>query len=523
MNKKLEQLRYGLIASCQPVDDGPMDRPDIVAAMARAAVAGGALGLRIEGVENLAAARAAVDVPIIGIVKSDSPDTPVRITVSVDDVTGLVAAGADIVAYDATDRPRLHGRDDILKAILDAGAIAMADCSTLEDGIRAQAHGAAILGTTLSGYTDDTAQLGSEPDLKLVRAFRRLGGFVMAEGRYDAPEMSAEAIRAGADAITVGSSLTRLEVVTARFASAILSAKQESQLTGFAVDLGGTKTAAAYINAGKVVRRIERPTVGDAEPDAQVRLIAELLEELEYQTGDPLGVAVTGRIDAEGNWYAVNQNTLAKVTSVPLTQLLIAKVGPASVINDAAAATLAEHRLGSGRQHTNFAFITVSTGIGGGLVLNGQLHQSPNGLAGHIGFTSTPRGNVICGSGRFGTIESMASGRAIARAASDAGHQDMDARAVFEAANLGAPWAKTVVENSGHAVAEMAADLVVTLGVTRIALGGSIGLADGYLECVDGYLSTLPPLFSVDLIAAELGRDAPLFGVLLSMNKRLRR
>jgi N-acetylmannosamine-6-phosphate 2-epimerase/N-acetylmannosamine kinase len=520
MNKTLEQLRGTLIVSCQPVDDGPMDRPDIVAAMAKAAVAGGAGGLRIEGVENVAATRAVVDVPIIGIVKSDSSDTPVRITVSTNDVVALVAAGADIVAYDATDRPRLHNRDEILKAILDAGAIAMADCATLDDGKRALANGAVILGSTLSGYTDDTAQFGGGPDLELVRAFRKLDTFVMAEGRYDTPDQSAAAIRAGADAITVGSSLTRLEIVTQRFASAIYFAGQESKQTGFAIDLGGTKTAAAYIKGGKIIKHAQRPTRGDASPESQIDLIAELLQELGYQSGDPLGFAVTGRVDAQGHWYAVNHDTLTQVTAVPLLQLLSRKIGPASVINDAAAATLAEYRLGSGQRHENFAFITVSTGIGGGLVLNGHLHQSPNGLAGHLGFTSTLAGNVTCGSGRFGTIESVAGGRAIAQAASVAGHPNMDARAVFEAANSGAPWAKTIIENSAKSVAELAADLVATLGVTKIALGGSIGLADEYLAHVHDHLSSMPALFSVDLALAELGHEGPLFGALLNVNKK---
>ena len=76
----LTQLKNGLIASCQPVDDGPMDSPEIVAAMAKASVIGGAAGLRIEGIENLKAVRAVVDVPIVGIVKRDLPDSPVRIT-----------------------------------------------------------------------------------------------------------------------------------------------------------------------------------------------------------------------------------------------------------------------------------------------------------------------------------------------------------------------------------------------------------------------------------------------------------
>lgn len=202
-----------------------MDRPDIVAAMARAAVAGGAVGLRIEGVDNLRAVRPVVDVPIIGIVKTDLADSPVRITVTVEDALALADAGADIIAYDATPRMRPSAREDVLAAILGRGIIAMADCATLDDGRTALDGGAAILGSTLSGYTAETAGRDDGPDFELIAAFHALGAFVMAEGRVNTPELAAKAMLAGADAVTVGSALTRLEHVTEWFATAVRSAK----------------------------------------------------------------------------------------------------------------------------------------------------------------------------------------------------------------------------------------------------------------------------------------------------------
>jgi N-acylglucosamine-6-phosphate 2-epimerase len=221
----LSRIRGGLVASCQPVDDGPMDRPEIVAAMAQACVAGGAAALRIEGVDNLRAVRPVVDVPIIGIFKSDLDDTPVRITVRIAEALALAEAGADIIAYDATNRPRPDSREAVLAAILGAGRLAMADASTLDDGRQALAGGAAILGTTMSGYTAETEGLNDGPDFELIKAFKALGGFVMAEGRVNTPELAAKVMAAGADAVTVGSALTRLEHVTGWFAQAVRSAK----------------------------------------------------------------------------------------------------------------------------------------------------------------------------------------------------------------------------------------------------------------------------------------------------------
>lgn len=217
----LEQMRGGLVVSCQPVDGGPMDHPEIVAATAQAAVAGGAAALRIEGVDNLRAVRPKVTVPIIALIKRDLDGSPVRITPFARDARALVAAGADIVAYDATGRVRPEPAADILAAIRAAGVPAMADCATLADARAALDGGAAIIGTTLSGYTTETATGDAAPDLALVQAVAVLGTFVMAEGRYHTPDLAVRALAAGADAVTVGSALTRLEHMTGWFAAAL--------------------------------------------------------------------------------------------------------------------------------------------------------------------------------------------------------------------------------------------------------------------------------------------------------------
>ena len=217
MTGLLHSLRGGLVVSCQPVDGGPMDRPEIVAAMAAAAVAGGAAAVRIEGLGNLRAARAAVQAPIIGIIKRDLADSPVRITPLVEDVAALAGAGADIIAVDGTDRHRPVPRAALVAAIHEAGVLAMADCATPGDGAACRALGYDILGTTLSGYTAETAQLGPDPDFDLIADFRAQGAFVMAEGRLNRPDLVARAMQAGADAATVGTALTRLEIMTGWF------------------------------------------------------------------------------------------------------------------------------------------------------------------------------------------------------------------------------------------------------------------------------------------------------------------
>ncbi len=219
MSDLLRLLRGGLIVSCQPVPGGPLDRPDITAATALAVLDGGACGLRVEGIANLRAVRSVTSAPIIGLIKVDLASSPVRITPTVEDVRALIEAGADIVAFDATDRERPQPLAQIIAAIRQSGRLAMADCATVEDGRTARSLGVEILGSTMSGYVGDTAPEG--PDLDLVGALAGVGGFVIAEGRYHVPALAAQAMAAGADAVVAGSAITRPEHVTRWFVDAI--------------------------------------------------------------------------------------------------------------------------------------------------------------------------------------------------------------------------------------------------------------------------------------------------------------
>ena len=218
-----QRIQHGLIASCQPVDDGRMDKPEIVAAMAHACVFGGAAGFRIVGVENLKAARPTVQVPIIGIVKRDLSDSPIRITPFLHDIEALAKAGADIIAVDGTHRPRPVELESAVKKIHELGCLAMADCSNLEEGLHCQKLGFDIIGSTMSGYTGGVVP--KEPDYQLVKDLKKAGCRVMAEGRYNTPELAKTAIEIGADFVTVGSALTRLEHLVSWFAAAVKSAK----------------------------------------------------------------------------------------------------------------------------------------------------------------------------------------------------------------------------------------------------------------------------------------------------------
>jgi putative N-acetylmannosamine-6-phosphate epimerase len=206
-----ERLAGGLIVSCQAREGHPLHDSRVIAAMARAAAMGGAAGLRLNGEEDIREVRRTVGVPIIGIRKVWTPGSPVYITPTFADAEAVAGAGADIIALDATSRPRREGErlDDLIPKIKDVlGRPVMADVATVEEGVHAAALGADLVATTLSGYVD-AGPAPEQPDLDLVR---NLTGVVrvpvVAEGRYRTPAQVREALRAGAFAVVVGRAIT---------------------------------------------------------------------------------------------------------------------------------------------------------------------------------------------------------------------------------------------------------------------------------------------------------------------------
>lgn len=502
----LDRLRGRLVVSCQPVPGGPMDRPEIVAAFALAALAGGAAGLRIEGIENLRAVRMLTSVPIIGLVKREVPGSAVRITPLLEDVRRLAEAGADIIAFDATDRDRPVSRADLVASIHNEGRLAMADCAFPEDGIAAHALGVAVLGSTMSGYTG--GPVPDAPDLHLVTALRKTGAFVVAEGRYQSPLLAARALVAGADAVVVGSAITRTEHVTGWFVEAMAVAGAASQGTqharSLAVDLGGTKLLVALVEGATVLDRIEAATDRDAGPEAWVRQMADLARPWTGQF-DSAGVTVTGLIK-DNHWRALNPGTLAFEGRFPLHKAARAALGvPVALANDAQAAAWGEYAHGAG-EGKDIVFLTVSTGVGGGVVSNGRLLQGRGGVAGHFGqVLPLPEGDET----RF---EDGASGRWIAAEGARLGLAP-DARAVFAAAAAGNAAADAVIETSARRVARLAHDLQLMFDPRFTVIGGGVGLASGYIDRVAKAVAHFQPLVRPTLRSAALGRDAGVIGI----------
>ena len=220
----IQQLHHHLIVSCQPDsldrEHDPMNHPMIMAALAQAAVLGGAAGIRADSPADIQAIRKVVSLPIIGIYKHDLPGFEVRITPTLEDALLVAKAGADVVAVDATNRLRPEGFSAgafIQRVQQASGLPVFADIATFEEGIAAAEAGADAILTTLSGYT--TGQIEKdEPDFELIsKLAARLNVPIIAEGHINTPDQAVEALAHGAWAVTVGSAITRPRYITQKF------------------------------------------------------------------------------------------------------------------------------------------------------------------------------------------------------------------------------------------------------------------------------------------------------------------
>ncbi len=225
-DRRVTSLAGGVIVSCQAGRGDALYGPALMAAMARAAVAGGAVAIRANGPDDIAAIRKAVDVPIIGIWKVDVPGHGIWITPALEHARAVAEAGASIIALDATSRARPDGlgaAELIDQVHSEIGLPVMADIASLEEALAAQDAGADLVATTLAGYTDVEATTDG-PDLGLVAKIApRLRVPLVAEGRISTPEQAAAAIALGAYAVVVGQAITRPEWITAQFVAALRS------------------------------------------------------------------------------------------------------------------------------------------------------------------------------------------------------------------------------------------------------------------------------------------------------------
>ena len=221
----LDKIKGGLIVSCQALKDEPLYSSYIMSRMAYAAQLGGACGIRANTAEDITAIMETVKLPIIGLFKKDYADSEIYITPTMAEVDALISCHPDIIAIDATNRPRPN--NETLEGFFTKvrnkypDQLFMADCSCFEDGLMAEKLGFDLVGTTLSGYTRETKG-ASLPNYELIsRLCKALRVPVIAEGGISSPEQLKKAMDLGIHAAVVGSAITRPMEITKRYVGAL--------------------------------------------------------------------------------------------------------------------------------------------------------------------------------------------------------------------------------------------------------------------------------------------------------------
>lgn len=273
------------------------------------------------------------------------------------------------------------------------------------------------------------------------------------------------------------------------------------------LDIGGTKTLAALVQDGQVLEECVLPTQMNGDPQAWVDQAAQATQPWRGQYSR-VAAAVSGWV-SKGMWSPLNTRTLNFQQGFALQQCLSQTFEcPAWAINDAQAAAWGEYRYGAARNQ-DMLFLTLSTGLGGGMVIHGQLHLGREGLAGHVGVTANPQSSNTTES----HLEDTLSGRWMASQALALGHGALNAKQIFALADQGLPWAQTLTQQVAQKFAAVCAQLQWIIAPECVVVGGGIGLAPSFLPMVERCLGDVSQAWRPLLRPAVLGSRAGVIGV----------
>ncbi|WP_189937224.1 ROK family protein [Streptomyces sulfonofaciens] len=293
-----------------------------------------------------------------------------------------------------------------------------------------------------------------------------------------------------------------------------------------ALDIGGTKIAGALVaDDGRILRRTRRPTPAAEGEAVLLAALAEVLDELRTASLWPevraVGIGSTGPLDARAG--TVSPVNIPGWRSFPLTEEVGRLTGglPVCLVGDAVAVALGERWRGAARQARNALCMVVSTGVGGGLIIDGRVHRGPTGNAGHIGHISVGAGDGLCVCGAPGCVEQAACGPAITRTALALGWrpprgEEATARAVGASAGRGDEAAVAAFDRAARALAAGVAATAHLLEIELAVVGGGVADAGHVLFTpLRAHLrryAILPFATGLRVTPAVLGVDAGLVG-----------
>lgn len=380
----LAQLRAcRLIASVQASEGSAVDDPATLAKLAQASKDQGVAALRLQGVENIRAVRAATHLPTIGLIKRSYPLSEVYITATLREVDEAIDAGSEIVALDATARPRPEGAtlQGLIRHAHERGALVLADVDTVDNAEAAVAAGADLVSTTLAGYTHERPTTAG-PDLEVLRqTVQRVNVPVLAEGRYAARWEVEAALRIGAAGVIVGGALNDPVKQT----RALTPSPEVSGNVG-AVDIGGTWLRFGVFSSDWRLLESER-TPNPPNRDDRMRWIRERVA----ATGvERLGLSTGGIVDpATGTCWTAKEYLMPDHVGLEFSEGTLGVPTFAHGDGHATAWGHANLPLYAGRR---VATLALGTGVGAGFVRDGKIWAGRRGEYPRINDLPAPGG-----------------------------------------------------------------------------------------------------------------------------------
>jgi glucokinase len=314
------------------------------------------------------------------------------------------------------------------------------------------------------------------------------------------------------------------------------------------IDMGGTnlRAAIADTDTGQIFHQRKWPTLAAEGQEAVIQRIVQLIRELTQANGKSsdvirgVGIGVPGTPDIETGVIEFLPNLPGKWLNVPLQAIIEDQVGlPVALINDVRAITLGEWTFGAGRGADTVVCLAIGTGIGGGVVINGQFHLGLGGTAGEFGHHVVEPEGLPCGCGGKGCLELYASGPAIAAMGVKEvmhGHTTrigelvahdlnrIDAGVIVRAAQEGDPVAQGILQRAGMYLGIAVGNILGVISPQRVIFGGGVSRAGDLLlrpivQTVNERVHVIP-LRKVEFVLAELGINGGLVGAALWARRR---
>lgn len=287
------------------------------------------------------------------------------------------------------------------------------------------------------------------------------------------------------------------------------------------VDLGGTKILTGLVNdTGVIERTVEVPTGASEGPDAVIERIVRSVQEVKGAVPNEhlygIGIGAPGPLNPKDG-VVLSPPNLPGWDNIPLRDRVGQRFGlPCFLENDANAAALAEHRFGAGQGTTDMIYITVSTGIGAGLILDGKLYHGSGGFAGEVGHIVVDTNGPVCTCGNTGCLEAVSSGTAIAREASIVFGRQCTAKEVAELAEQGNQDAITILDRAFAYLGAGIVSLVNLFNPSKIVIGGGVShTGDAMFRQLSAAVQEKAfeaPRSMVTIVPAQLGVNSGMLG-----------